>query len=109
MDEKGYVLSGDTVLYRNISSDVHGGAGQPGDEDLASVYGSNRMTWSSHKTFSRMKDFYDLYVLARDFTFDGNTLVRSIQATFKRRRTDIPIELVYEWAVEELREELNGV
>ncbi len=62
------------MLYRNISSDVHGGAGQPGDEDLASVYGSNRMTWSSHKTFSRMKDFYDLYVLARDFTFDGNTL-----------------------------------
>ena len=23
---------------------------------------------------SRMKDFYDLYVLARDFTFEGNAL-----------------------------------
>ncbi len=41
---------------------------------------------------SRMKDFYDLYVLARDFAFDGNTLVRAIKATFKRRKTDIPIE-----------------
>lgn len=41
---------------------------------------------------SRMKDFYDLYVLARDFAFDGNTLVRATKATFKRRKTDIPIE-----------------
>jgi len=41
---------------------------------------------------SRMKDFYDLYVLARDFAFDGHTLVQAIAATFKRRRTDIPIE-----------------
>ncbi len=41
---------------------------------------------------SRMKDFFDLYVLARDFTFDGNTLVRATKATFKRRKTDIPIE-----------------
>jgi len=41
---------------------------------------------------SRMKDFYDLYVLARDFAFEGNTLVRAIKATFKRRKTEIPIE-----------------
>ena len=41
---------------------------------------------------SRMKDFFDMYVLARDFTFDGNTLVRAIRATFKRRNTEIPIE-----------------
>jgi len=41
---------------------------------------------------SRMKDFYDLYVLARDFSFDGNTLVRAMKATFKRRKTDIPIK-----------------
>ncbi|MEA3422149.1 MAG: nucleotidyl transferase AbiEii/AbiGii toxin family protein [Acidobacteriota bacterium] len=41
---------------------------------------------------SRMKDFYDLYVLARDFPFDGDILVRAIKATFKRRKTEIPIE-----------------
>ncbi|MBW2059861.1 MAG: nucleotidyl transferase AbiEii/AbiGii toxin family protein [Deltaproteobacteria bacterium] len=41
---------------------------------------------------SRMKDFYDQYVMARDFTFDGRTLAQAIRATFKRRKTDIPIE-----------------
>jgi len=39
---------------------------------------------------SRMKDFYDLYVLARDFAFDGATVTRAIKATFKRRKTEIP-------------------
>ncbi len=41
---------------------------------------------------SRMKDFFDLYVLARDFAFDGTTLVQAIKATFERRKTVIPIE-----------------
>ena len=41
---------------------------------------------------SRMKDFYDLHVLARDFAFDGSTLTKAIQATFKRRKTVIPRE-----------------
>ena len=39
---------------------------------------------------SRMKDFYDLYLLTRDFAFNGATLTRAIQATFKRRKTQIP-------------------
>jgi predicted nucleotidyltransferase component of viral defense system len=41
---------------------------------------------------SRMKDFYDLYVLARNFAFDGATLTRAIKATFKRRKTRIPTD-----------------
>lgn len=41
---------------------------------------------------SRMKDFYDLNVLARDFAFDGAILTRAIKATFKRRKTEIPHE-----------------
>jgi hypothetical protein len=41
---------------------------------------------------SRMKDFHDLYVLARDFPFDGAVLVKAIKATFKRRKTDVPAE-----------------
>lgn len=41
---------------------------------------------------SRMKDFYDLHVLARDFAFDGAILTRAIQATFNRRNTEIPRE-----------------
>lgn len=39
---------------------------------------------------SRMKDFYDIFVLARDFEFDGSVLARAITATFARRRTALP-------------------
>jgi hypothetical protein len=42
---------------------------------------------------SRMKDFYDLYMLARNFAFDGATLSQAIRATFKRRKTNIPVEI----------------
>jgi len=42
---------------------------------------------------SRMKDFYDLAVLARLFEFDGEALVRAIGATFERRGTPPPISL----------------
>ncbi|MBI2605041.1 MAG: nucleotidyl transferase AbiEii/AbiGii toxin family protein [Deltaproteobacteria bacterium] len=38
---------------------------------------------------SRLKDFYDLHVLARQFPFDGERLARAITATFQRRRTGI--------------------
>jgi hypothetical protein len=39
---------------------------------------------------SRMKDFYDVAILARDFDFDGDLLARAIRATFERRRTPMP-------------------
>ena len=39
---------------------------------------------------SRMKDFYDLWMLAREFPFSGATLVESVRRTFVRRRTSIP-------------------
>ena len=38
---------------------------------------------------SRYKDFYDLYSLARHTGFDGEPLMRTIGATFKRRSTTI--------------------
>ena len=40
-------------------------------------------------TNSRMKDFYDVWVLQNQFGFDGATLSEAIQATFARRRTEI--------------------
>lgn len=43
-------------------------------------------------TNSRMKDFFDLWVLSRDFAFDGAVLVRAITATFQRRRSMPPKE-----------------
>lgn len=39
---------------------------------------------------SRMKDFYDLAVLARSFAYEGDLLVRAIRATFERRGTPLP-------------------
>lgn len=44
-------------------------------------------------TNSRMKDFYDLAVLARRFEFDGTLLARAIHATFERRKTPLPVAL----------------
>ena len=41
-------------------------------------------------TNSRMKDFYDLWVLANHFEFDGINIYRAIKATFSGRGSDIP-------------------
>lgn len=42
---------------------------------------------------TRMKDFYDIWILSRSFTFDGDRLPRAIAATFARRGTAIPQDL----------------
>lgn len=39
---------------------------------------------------TRMKDYFDLWHLARNFAFDGQSISESIQATFKRRNTPLP-------------------
>ncbi len=39
---------------------------------------------------SRMKDFFDLWVLAKHSDFDGTVLTRAVAATFERRQTAIP-------------------
>jgi hypothetical protein len=36
---------------------------------------------------SRMKDYYDIWLLSQQFDFDGANLMRAIEATFRRRRT----------------------
>jgi predicted nucleotidyltransferase component of viral defense system len=40
---------------------------------------------------SRMKDFYDVWVLSRTYDFDGPRLPAAIAATFDRRNTALPI------------------
>jgi len=42
---------------------------------------------------SRMKDFYDVWLLSQSFTFDDDRLARAIAATFARRGTEIPTDL----------------
>lgn len=39
---------------------------------------------------SRMKDFFDVWALSREFAFDGATLAAAIASTFDRRGTAIP-------------------
>lgn len=39
---------------------------------------------------SRMKDFYDVFMLAREFEFDGATLSSAVRNTFTRRGTPLP-------------------
>lgn len=42
---------------------------------------------------SRLKDFYDLWMLAGTLCFDGPVLVGALTATFRSRGTELPIEL----------------
>lgn len=42
---------------------------------------------------SRMKDFYDIWLLSRSFTFDPDRVAGAIAATFARRKTPIPHKL----------------
>jgi predicted nucleotidyltransferase component of viral defense system len=39
---------------------------------------------------TRLKDFYDLWVLATNFSFDGIVIGAALTATFERRRTPLP-------------------
>jgi predicted nucleotidyltransferase component of viral defense system len=44
-------------------------------------------------TTSRMKDYYDLWILSRQFEFEGNVLAKAIRMTFERRKTSVPEQL----------------
>src|SRR5205823_1652460 len=41
---------------------------------------------------TRMKDFYDIWVLARNFSFQSRVLGEAIKTTFARRQTPLPTE-----------------
>ena len=51
---------------------------------------------------SRMKDYYDLWLIAGTFAFDGRVLPKALTATFERRGTalpaDTPVGLTREFA-----------
>lgn len=44
---------------------------------------------------SRMKDYFDLWVLARHTDFDGDVLGQAVQATFERRKTALTGQLPF--------------
>ena len=39
---------------------------------------------------SRMKDFYDIWLMMHQFNFNGSHLVEALKRTFKRRKTTLP-------------------
>ena len=41
---------------------------------------------------SRMKDFFDVWICSRHLDFDGDTLAKAVDATFKNRDTPVPTE-----------------
>jgi predicted nucleotidyltransferase component of viral defense system len=41
---------------------------------------------------TRLKDFYDIWILAQTYEFNDGRLAQAIAATFARRKTDIPAE-----------------
>ena len=41
---------------------------------------------------SRMKDFFDIWLLSRQFDYNGETLAKAIMKTFSTRRTEIPYD-----------------
>ena len=43
---------------------------------------------------SRMKDFYDIWMLARQFDFDSASLAEAIRKTFTQRQADLPASVV---------------
>lgn len=43
---------------------------------------------------SRMKDFYDIYTLSQEFSFEGKLLSEAVRNTFTRRETEIPVEYI---------------
>jgi predicted nucleotidyltransferase component of viral defense system len=57
---------------------------------------------------TRLKDFYDLWVLADTCDFDGGVLAEAIRATFARRRTPLPtaapVALTSEFAGEQVKQ-----
>ena len=41
---------------------------------------------------SRMKDFYDIWMLITNFEFDGRVIQTAIERTFENRSTELPTE-----------------
>lgn len=43
---------------------------------------------------SRMKDFYDIWLLSRQFDFEGDDLAEAVRLTFKTRKTELAANIV---------------
>ena len=44
--------------------------------------------------YSRMKDFHDIWLLSRNFGFEGRELSEAIKLTLEQRGTSLPVNIV---------------
>lgn len=56
---------------------------------------------------TRMKDYYDLWVLLAENTLDPTEVRRAIEATFERRKMTMPPPCLQAWATLSLRTPSN--
>lgn len=56
---------------------------------------------------SRMKDFYDIWLISRTWPFERGVLLRSIHATFERRKTRLPSATPFALTTEFLTDSLK--
>lgn len=54
---------------------------------------------------SRMKDFYDLFIITRAFSLNFRDLQKAVQQTFHRRNTDLPTEMPIVFSQQVYRDE----
>ena len=55
--------------------------------------GPGLTTPEPNKSHTRMKDFYDLWLISRTFSFTGAGLWEAVKRTFERRRTEVPADV----------------
>lgn len=56
---------------------------------------------------SRMKDFYDIWFVSQNWSFERGVLQRSVVATFERRKTPLPSETPFALTDELLTDSLK--
>ncbi len=81
----------DSIEYPNILSDLEAVhmQGYPKETVVAEKF--HAMIRHSDLN-SRMKDYYDLWLISETFNFEGKSLQKAIETTFKNRDTDLPVE-----------------
>ena len=91
--------------FRQYSTSRHLGCGRIHARQL--WLRSSRPWWLGIAN-TRMKDYYDLWVMATSFAFRGSSLLAALAATFRSRDTplpvSVPVALGLEFSVDEVKQ-----
>lgn len=84
-------LTVESVNYPNILSDSKQAYLRIYPKEMAAAEKFHAMVRHAELN-SRMKDYYDLWLLSEKFEFESTSLQTAIETTFRKRDTEIPIE-----------------